>query len=212
MTGAERDGGAGGHDASVPGSVVLPGAVEAAYQRAAEAGFTLSCEPGVGALLSVLAASVPEDGQVLELGTGTGVGLAWIVAGLGARDDVDVVSVDIDDSVQAIARRATWPTSVRFEIGDGALLVGTLGTFDLIFADAPGGKIVGLDATIDALAPGGVLVVDDMDLSRHEDPELREALARVRERILSHEALWCAELDYSSGVIIAIRTRGRASR
>ena len=211
MTEAERDGGAGGQVTSAPGSV-LPGAVEAAYQRAAEAGFTLSCDPGVGALLSVLAASVPEGGRVLELGTGTGVGLAWIASGLGGRDDVDVVSVDIDDSVQAIARRATWPSSVRFEIGDGARLVATLGTFDLIFADAPGGKIVGLDATIDALRPGGVLVVDDMELSRHEDPELLDALASVRERMLAHTALRCAELDYSSGVIIATRTRGRPSR
>ena len=37
-----------------------------------------------------------------------------------------------------------------------------LGQFSLIFADAPGGKWEGLDRTIAALEPGGLLVVDDM--------------------------------------------------
>ena len=44
-----------------------------------------------------------------------------------------------------------------------------LSLFDLVFADAPGGKWTGLDSTISALNPGGVLVVDDMDPGRYED-------------------------------------------
>ena len=57
----------------------LPEGVAAALGRAREAGFALSCEVGVGRLLATLAAGVRPGGRILELGTGAGVGLAWIV-------------------------------------------------------------------------------------------------------------------------------------
>ncbi len=60
--------------------------------------------------------------------------------------------------------RAASPPHVRFVLGDAADLVATLGKFNLIFADAPGGKLFKLRRTVDALAPRGVLLVDDMSL------------------------------------------------
>jgi predicted O-methyltransferase YrrM len=78
------------------------------------------------------------------------------------------VTVELDDEVQQTALSAPWPPWVRFESGDGAEAVGGLGQFDLIFPDAPGGKIFKLGRTVAALRRGGVLVVDDMDLTRHE--------------------------------------------
>jgi len=190
----------------------LPGSVLAAYERAARAGFQLACEVEVGRLLAALAASVPSGGRVLEIGTGVGVGLAWLVHGLGARRDVEVVTVELDDEVQRTALSAPWPPWVRFESGDGAEVVGRLGQFDLIFPDAPGGKIFKLRRTMAALRRGGVLVVDDMDLTRHEDEQLRAALAVVRHRLLDNAELVCAELGFSSGVIVAVKRRSRPSR
>ena len=185
----------------------LPPLVTAATARADEAGFGISSEPEVGALLAALAAAVQKDGRILEIGTGAGVGLAWIVHGLGQRRDVELVTVDIDASIQRLAREAEWPIRVRFEIGDAAELVEKLGQFHLIFADAPGGKIVKLRCTLNALEPGGILIVDDMDLSRQDDPQFRDALALVRERLLSNDGLVCAELGFASGVILATRRR-----
>jgi predicted O-methyltransferase YrrM len=190
--------------------VILPPIVEQARQRAEMAGFALSSEPEVGAFLSSLAASVPPGGRILELGTGVGCGLAWLVHGLGDRTDVDIVTVEVDERLQSHTRSVPWPQYVRFELGDGAVLVPGLGTFDLIFADAPGGKTTGLRDTIDALGRGGTLIVDDMDVTRHEDPALRLALARVRERLIADERLVCAELAFSSGVIMAVRRRDSA--
>ena len=118
----------------------LPGSVPAAYERADRAGFQLACEVEVGRLLAALAAAVPSGGRVLEIGTGVGVGLAWLVHGLGARQDVEVVTVELDDEVQRAALSAPWPPWVCFESGDGAEVVGSLGQFDLIFPDAPGGR------------------------------------------------------------------------
>ena len=183
----------------------LPALVAAAHERADSAGFTLSCEPAVGVYLSRLAAAVPRGGKILELGTGAGVGLAWIVHGLGARTDARVTSIDLDPATQALASRAAWPAHVELLVGDGADLVGQLGELDLIFADAPGGKLVGLERTIGALAPHGVLLVDDMDLALHSDPALRAALVSVRDQLLASDVLDCVELPEGSGMIVATR-------
>ena len=58
-----------------------------------------------------------------------------------------------------------------------------------------------------ALREGAVLVVDDMDLTRHADQQLRSALTVVRHRLLENADLVCAELGFSSGVIVAVKRR-----
>jgi predicted O-methyltransferase YrrM len=191
---------------NAPMTSTLPPLVVAAIARADAARFTLSSEPEVGALLAALAAAVPANGRVLELGTGSGVGLAWLVHGLGSRRDVELVTVDMNATMQGHVEQADWPIPIRFVLGDGASVVGELGRFHLIFADAPGGKIVKLQRTVDALEPGGILVVDDMELSRHDhDPPLRDALDVVRKRLRSNDRLVCAELNCSSGMIVAVK-------
>ena len=118
---------------------------------------------------------------------------------------MQVVTVDLEPAVQAVARAADWPDFVRFEQGDGAERAAALAPFDLVFADAPGGQLSGLDASIAALRSRGVLLVDDMDLSKHDDPELRAALKRVRGDLLADTRLVCAELEAASGMILATR-------
>ena len=161
----------------------------------------------MGALLATLAAAAPPNARVCELGTGAGVGLAWIVHGLGERADVTVFTVDTNQEMLATVVTAGWPGYVEFVCDDGAHAVQEFAPLDLVFADAPGGKLAGLDATIDALAPGGVLVVDDMDPSLHADDGYLEAIAAVRERLLGDPALAAAELDFASGVIVATKRR-----
>lgn len=161
--------------------------------------------PAVGALLSALAASVPERGRILELGTGVGMGLAWLIEGLGTRSDVSVTSIDLDPEIQSVAKQGEWPAVVHFERGDGTDLLPGLGKFDLVFADAPGGKLHGLDRSIAALSARGVLIVDDMDLAQHNDPELCSALTKVRQTLLAVPDLYTVELPLGSGVILCVR-------
>ncbi len=187
--------------------VDIPESVAVAQARASLSGFALSSEPEVGFLISCLANAVPIGGRILEIGTGFGVGLSWIVQGVGSRTDVEVVTVEIDPVLAQATRDVGWPDWVSIVEGDGADLVGTVGSFDLIFPDAPGGKIFKLRKTISTLRPGGFLLVDDMDLTAHEDPELRDGLASVRERLVTHPDLVCAELPVASGVIVATRRR-----
>jgi predicted O-methyltransferase YrrM len=181
--------------------------VAAARQRAAQAGFQLSSDDEVGRLLAVLAAATPRGGRILELGTGVGVGLAWLVTGLGQRTDVEVLSVENDPDLFAHACGARWPEFVALRCADALALLEQVGKFDLIFADAEGGKTEGLECTIGALRPGGLLVVDDMtarpDDARHS--QLWPQLANVREILLGHRGLVCVELAWASGLIVCAR-------
>jgi demethylmenaquinone methyltransferase/2-methoxy-6-polyprenyl-1,4-benzoquinol methylase len=183
----------------------LPDGVAAAVQRATAADFGYSCEPAAGRLLATLSAAVRPGGRILELGTGAGVGAAWIAHGVGARTDVTAVSVELDPATAAVAAGVPWPSWFRFEVDDAERALARLGTFDLIFADAPGGKWSGLDLTIAALAPGGVLLLDDMDLGRYPQAEHREIVSGIRRSVLTHAALIAAEIPAGSGFLLATR-------
>ncbi|WP_214318393.1 O-methyltransferase [Nonomuraea sediminis] len=179
--------------------------VMAAEARAQAVDFPYSCDPEVGRLLATLAAQVPVGGSVLEIGTGVGAGLAWLVSGLLPRTDVTVTTIESDRERAALAAQGDWPAFVDLRVGDALELRGE--GFDLIFADAAGGKHEGLDATIGMLRPRGVLVVDDMvpQPGVTWDPEFTDKQEAVRRRLLTDERLVAVELAHGSGVIMATR-------
>ena len=183
--------------------------VTAARRRARDAGFAQSCEAAVGRLLATLAANVPDGGRVLELGTGAGVGTAWIISGLLPRADVTVVTVERDHATAALTQDAGWPPFVTRMRDDGlAALAGMRArdiAFDLIFADAPAGKWDGLDQVIAALAPHGMLIVDDMTPQPGWSDEHQAATEQVRRTLLAAPELTSVELAHGSGVILSAR-------
>ncbi len=186
----------------------VPFRVARAEALASRLGFAQSCERAVGELLAVLAAGVGTGGRILEIGTGVGYGTAWLVEGVEQGANLELVSIEIDVARHAALTGQQWPPFVRFVLGDVLDEFDQLGAFSLIFADAQGGKWDGLDRTIAALEPGGLLVVDDM-----HHPTVRivqdqaERTARVRTTLLSDPRLRTVELDWSSGLILA-RRRG----
>lgn len=183
----------------------IPSTVAAASRVAEERGFALSCDPGVGQLLGVLSAAVRPYGSILELGTGAGVGTAWIVAGLGDRIDVRVLSVELDEEIAAVAAKLDLPSFVELRRGDALDVLRSEDSWSLIFADAQGGKWEGLDDTIDALEPGGMLLVDDMTPPEFMNDMHREKTAEVRTQLLSDPRLQAVEIAWSSGIILCAR-------
>jgi predicted O-methyltransferase YrrM len=100
------------------GSRHAPAALEAILADTAAHGFTMASEPKTGALLASLAASKP-GGQLLELGTGTGHGTAWLLSGMDAASHLD--TIDTDPKVIAIARtHLEEDARVMFHLMDGA--------------------------------------------------------------------------------------------
>src|ERR1700735_5333249 len=88
-----------------------PELVLAAERLARDLGFPLTreeagpgrhsaCLPGVGRFLAVLAAG---SGSIAELGTGTGIGTAWMASAMPA--DGAMVTVEIDEGQAGVVRQ-----------------------------------------------------------------------------------------------------------
>ena len=159
--------------------IPVPWLVGEATARARREGFSLSCDPAAGRLLAVLAACLPEPG-CLSLTTGTGAGTAWIASALLPRTDVPVTTVEKDPATAALAAQGDWPCFVELRCAGALDVLGEAGRFDLIFADAQGGKWEGLDHTITALAPHGMLIVDDMTAAPRWDTDQHAKQQQVR--------------------------------
>jgi predicted O-methyltransferase YrrM len=113
-----------------------PGTVADILSETEALGFNMASEPKVGSLLAVLAASKP-GGRFLELGTGTGHGTAWLLAGMDAASTLE--TVDVDATVAAVAQRHLGSDNrVSFHVMDGAQFLerSLPSQFDLIYADA----------------------------------------------------------------------------
>ena len=117
-----------------------PSAIQLLLERTEALGFKMASEPRTGALLRTLAASKP-FGRLLELGTGTGIATAWLLAGMDGASSL--VSVDTDPKTQAVARECLGDDRrLTLVEEDGAVFLrhqaGEI--FDLVFADAMPGK------------------------------------------------------------------------
>jgi demethylmenaquinone methyltransferase/2-methoxy-6-polyprenyl-1,4-benzoquinol methylase len=187
------------------GQKAVPPLVAAAASRARQAGFPMSCDPDAGQLLAVLAAHLPAQAKVAELGTGAGVGTAWITSGLLPRADVTVTTVENDRQTAALAAQGDWPSFVSLRYGEALGVLAEGGTYDLIFADAPDGKWHGLDQTIAALGPHGMLVVDDMTPVPDWPGSQQARQNQVRQTLLTTPQLITVELAHGSGMILSTR-------
>jgi predicted O-methyltransferase YrrM len=169
----------------------IPPLVQSALDLAERTGFTQSCIPEVGRLLAVLAAQVTR-GTIAELGTGAGVGTAWIASVL--RPDVSCVTVEIDAERASAARGLfTHLPNVEVVTGDWRLILDRA-PFDLLFADGGKAKQHEPDTLIDALAPGGLLLIDDLTSEPHWPAEWRGQPDPIRDFWLNDSRVIATEL------------------
>lgn len=167
--------------------------------------FKMKSEAKVGALLAVLAASKP-GGRLLELGTGTGHGTAWLLSGMDATATLD--TVDTDETVVAVARRhLSGDRRVTFHVMDGAVFLTQedLRPFDVIYADAWPGKFTHLDEALSLLRPGGVYVIDDL-LPQANWPEGHAPKVQVLiSEIEGRREFTSVRLAWASGLMLVVR-------
>ena len=182
-----------------------PAALAEIGRRTAALGFDMPSEPRTGAFLKALAASKP-GGRILELGTGTGLATAWLLAGMDSA--ARMVSVENDAKVQAVARAALGgDRRVSFVLDDGLAFLASAerGSFDLVFADAWPGKYDGLDEALSLVRPGGFYVGDDM-LPQANWPEGHQANVDGLIADLKARPGWAVvALAWASGLVMAVR-------
>ena len=150
-------------------------------------GFERSCSEEAGRLLHVLASQRGRT-RVAEIGTGCGVGSAWLLAGL--PPGVSFLTVELDEErAAAAAELLAADPDARVLHGDWRELLPHEAPFDLLFAD--GGRAKEHEELAGLLAPGGTLVLDDLTPGREVagDP--------VRELWLRHPRVACVELRLS---------------
>jgi len=173
--------------------------VRRALELERELGFERSCISQVGLLLHVLAAQRGRT-RVGELGTGCGVGAAWIVSALPPA--VPFVTAELDEErVHAVAQLFADDENVTVLHGDWHELMPAEAPFDLLFLDSgkqhpelDGEQVVGL------LAPGATIVMDDLTPARkRHDP--------VREFWLNHPEIAALELMTTPTTAAIVGTR-----
>jgi len=182
-----------------------PFALKAILQRTAEISFPMASEDRCGALLRTLAANRP-GGQILELGTGTGIATAWLLDGMDT--DARLVTVDVDGHAQAVAREyLAGDPRVDIVTEDAATFVSRqqVQSFDLIFADTMIGKYELLDETLALLRRGGLYVIDDMlpqpNWPLGHEHKVAGLLTAFRERA----DLRATFLAWASGMVVAAK-------
>ena len=178
---------------------MVPPLVERALALAEAHGFERSCDPDVGRLLHVLAASRGRE-RVAEIGAGTGVGAAWIVSALPPH--VPFFTTELDPGrATAVAGLFADDPNVRVLVGDWRETLPPEAPFDLVFFDAAKRLRPREDGELAArlLAPGGIAVLDDLTSGRVDDP--------LREVWLGRTQLAATEILTAAGAaaILAVR-------
>ncbi|MEV4556830.1 class I SAM-dependent methyltransferase [Kitasatospora sp. NPDC049285] len=168
-------------------------------------GFEMSCDLTTGQLLRSLAAARP-GGRILELGTGAGVGAAWLLSGM--TPDATLLTVEQDPALVAVAT-SHLGADPRIELvqDDGAALLDRLAgrRFDLIFADTWPGKFTHLEQALALLAPGATYLVDDLLPQPAWPADHAPKAAALTTHLLAHPDLHATYLDCSTGLLLATR-------
>ena len=192
------------HDEEI---VRVPAVLDAIGRDGAALGFAMASESKTGALLRALVAAKP-GGRFLELGTGTGIGTAWLLDGMDRS--ASLLTVDSDPQVVEVARRHLGHDArMTFRIGDGGAILDEMAPqqqFDLIYADAWPGKYTHLDRTLSLLAIGGIYFIDDL-LPQANWPEGHAA--RVPPLIADLEqrrGFVPVKLAWASGLMMLVRS------
>lgn len=182
-----------------------PDALRAILRDTERIGFTMASEPQTGALLRLLVASKPR-GRFLELGTGTGVGTAWMLAGMDAQSMLE--SVDTDAAAQAVARRhlGSDPRVTFHSIDAEAFLVRSpAAQFDLVYADAWAGKFAHLDRALSQLRAGGIYFVDDLLPQPNWPDGHGSKVAALVADLEARPEYVATRLAWASGLMIVVR-------
>jgi predicted O-methyltransferase YrrM len=169
-------------------------------------GFAMGSDALTGSMLRTLAASKP-GGNLLEIGTGTGLSAAWLLDGMD--ENARLTSVDQDGQAQQVARNHLGgDLRCSFLLSEGSeFLSGWRGArFDLIFADSWPGKFTHLELALGLLGPGGLYVIDDL-LPQPNWPAGHQAkVDGLLEKLAARTDLICSWLHWSSGLLIGAKS------
>ena len=179
--------------------MTVPALVARARAAAADLGFERSCRDEDGRLLHVLAGRRGID-RVAEIGTGAGVGTAWLASAL--PPGVPLFSAEVDARLARRRPSSSWttPTSTCSRATGARPAAASLRSTSL-FVDGGGAKD-DPDAVLGLAAPGATIAMDDFSAT-WEGPDPR------RERWFEHPRVVSVELGTGGDarVLVAVVRR-----
>ena len=175
-------------------------------RKSEEIGFAMPSDVYIGTLLKTLISSKPA-GRFLELGTGIGLSLAWMIDGMD--ENARLITVDNDQELIAIAAQYFGNDErVKIVCDDGGTWIRNYkeDKFDLVFADAWPGKYSEIKEILDLIKVGGFYVIDDMSAQ----PNWPKGHARNVEKLVAYlenrEDFNLTKMNWSTGLILAVKT------
>lgn len=165
-------------------------------------GFTMPSDIFIGTLLKTLVASKPKS-RILELGTGIGLSLSWMIDGLDKASKL--ISIDNDPNLIHIAK-GFFGQDARVELicEDGSKWIKDYEgkKFDLIFADAWPGKYSETDEILALVQVGGFYVIDDMKAQPNWPTGHEENVRQLIEYLENRKDFSLTKMDWSTGIIL----------
>ena len=185
---------------------VVPNTVLIIRERSAALGFDMNCDDVTGALLQTLAASKP-GGRILELGTGTGLSTAWLLAGMD--NAARLVTVEMERDYSHVAQEILKDERVKFVVEEGSSFLKNhqekANSYDLVFADTWPGKFWDLELALALVKIGGFYVIDDLSPQANWPEGHGEKVEGLIAGLEQREDFMVGKLGCSSGLMIATR-------
>jgi predicted O-methyltransferase YrrM len=192
----------------------IPDTVHRLEQATRGHGFAMASDRATGQLLRALVASKP-SGRILELGTGTGLATAWMLAGMD--EYASLITVDNDPALTKIAEQHLQDNRLTIITQDALELLTDLQgeSFDFIFADTWPGKIEQPELALALVAVGGMYVIDDLNLAWTKRDDLHapedyildawHGQRRLLELLEQRTDFVCVSLEWSTGLMVCTR-------
>lgn len=183
----------------------LPRHYKAIQQKSRDLNFSQISEDEVGVLLRLLVSSKP-FATVLELGTGTGMGLAWLAEGL--HPEGNLVTVEKDKKLLQVAHSFFEEDDrIEFINLDASEWIenNKEARFDLIFADTWVGKFTDLDAILEMVKPNGFYLIDDLNYQAHWPGYNQEKVLFLVEKLKYHPDFYTFPIDVGTGLMLLCR-------
>lgn len=182
----------------------LPAVVRRAFDVCRRAGYVSFCRNETGRLLATLAAT--RSGTMAEFGTGCGVGTAWLRSGVRG-EQARILTAELDPALASAAGEIfTEDPLVEVLAADWSTL-NDKGPFSLLFLDSGDPDSVGVDAIVDLVEPGGVVVLDDFTPCEMWPPITGGRVDVLRETWLTDERFTAVEVMIAPDASALIATR-----
>ena len=187
----------------------LPPVVERAFAVSRRAGYVSFCRNETGRLLAMLAAT--RDGTMAEFGTGCGVGTAWLRSGVRG-EKATIVTAELDPELARAATEIFHDDPLVEVLAANWSTLMDKGPFSLLFLDSgqSDGRLAGdvsVEAVVDLVEDGGIVVLDDFTPCESWPPIAYGRVDVLREQWLTDERFTTAEVMVAPDASTLIATK-----